>query len=243
MFGFQAINDAGSITISDQYPNLVYSERGQIVVQNSSVVDRPAVGSVTFSKPVLQSAPPSVFVRFNSGRHSSCTIYLQMLGSPGNWTGMTIRAAAIGGGVLPRHVLDYVICKFTTPEEPTGFGLAVYDGNGAPTYKSQDAAVKYTKFTKSWSRSGTANFVILTPSGISIEIDDYIEISSINRGNAHQPLLQNYQYSSLDLLTDDIRVLRLITQNSIQIGVGGPTQVGSTFFCIPIAKFPISVYP
>jgi hypothetical protein len=243
MFGFQAKNDQGSITISDQFPNLIYSERGQIVVQNTSVVDRPAVGSVTFTNPVTQAAPPIIFIRFNSGRHGSCTIYLQMNGTPGNWTGMTIRAAAIGGGTLPRHVLDYVVCRTANTSPASGYGMAVYDSNGNPTYKSQDVHVKYSKFTKSWTRSGTEFFVILTANSISIEDDDYIEVSSMNRGNANMSLFPNYMYSSLDLLTGGTRVCRLIIQNSVTQGSGGPMEANSTFFCMPICKFPQSVYP
>jgi len=239
MFGFQAKNDQDSITISDQFPNLVYSERGQIVVQNTSVVDRPAVGSVTFTNPVTQVAPPSIFVRFNSGRHGSCTIYLQMNGTPGNWTGMTIRAAAIGGGTLPRHVLDYVVCRTTNTSPASGYGMAVYDSDGNPTYKSQDVHVKYSKFTKSWVGSVSGFFIVLTPVNISIEEDDYIEVSSMNRGNANMYL---DMYTSLDLLTRGVRECRLITQVST-VGAPYPMEANSTFFCMPICKFPQSVYP
>lgn len=242
MFGFEAINNQGSVTISDQFPNLVYSERGQVIVQNTSVVDRPAVGVVTFESAVRQTAPPTIFVRFNSGRHPQCSIYLEMRGSAGNWTGFVIRAAAIGGTVLPRHVLDYVVCRITTNTNPSGYGLAVYDSSGVPTYKSQDVHVKYSKFTKSWSKSGTSFFLVLTPDGISIANDDYIEISSINRGNALMGLERDYMFSNVDLFRDNSRVLRLITQNSTELGFGGPTDVDSCFFCIAICKFPTSIY-
>lgn len=242
MFGFQAINDSGSLTISDNFPNLVFQERGQIVVENGSVVDRPAYGVSYFYSPVTTSAPPNIFVRFNSGRHGSCNIYMSMIGSSGNWSGFSVWASAIGGAVLPRHVLDYVVCKSTDNNTPTGFGLAVYDSSGRPTYKSQDKSVKFTKFTKSWYRSDIGGqFVNLFPSGIAIDSDDYIDISSMNRGNVHMPL-SRVQYTSLRILSDGVRSLSLVSQNAVSLGVAGPQQVGTTNFCIPICKFPENIY-
>lgn len=247
-FGFEARNDLGSVTLSDEYPTLVYSHRGQIIVENGSVVDRPAVGSVSFPFIIQQISPPKVFIRFNSGRHNSCNIYCVMNGSANNWTGFTIYAGALGGGTLPRHVLDYVVCKFTDSTPPTGFGMAIYDSTGKPTYKNQDRAVRYSKFTKSWSLStiisGGIYFANLTPSNITIELDDYIDISSMNRGNGHFTIQGNgtMQYSTAQILTGGTRVLILVQQNSSSL-YSASLEVGNTFFCMPICKFPTSQYP
>lgn len=243
-FGFEAKNNFGDVTLSDEYPTLVYSHRGQIVVENNSVVDRPAVGSASFPSVITQQAPPKIFIRFNSGRHNSCNVYLAMNGSPGSWTGFTIYAGALGGGTLPRHVLDYVVCKLTDNNPATGFGMAIYDSTGKLTYKSADRPVKFTKFTKSWSASYPGGlFFNIVPVGITIEIDDYIEITSINRGNAHQGMRSNtYMYSSLQILSGGTRTLFLTEQNSSTLLVR-PLEVGNTFFCMPICKFPNSQYP
>lgn len=248
-FGFEAKNDSGSVTLSDEYPTLVYSHRGQIVVQNTSVVDRPAVGSVGFPAPIQQLAPPKVFIRFNSGRHNSCNVYLAMNGSANNWTGFTIYAGALGGGTLPRHVLDYVVCKLTDNNPASGFGMAIYDSTGKLTYKSQDRPVRYSKFTKSWSYSVTSSlgtyFANLTPVAISIDLDDYYDLSSMNRGSA---LFTPYegsarmQYVSVQILSGGVRTLQLVQQNSSSLYTT-PLEVGNTFFCIPICKFPTSQYP
>ncbi|WP_152987217.1 hypothetical protein [Pseudomonas sp. TTU2014-080ASC] len=244
MFGFQALNDNSSVTISDQYPVLVYSQRGQIVVQNTSVVDREAVGVAMFATPIQQTAPPRLFLRFNSGRHDSCVIYLDMIGSAGNWTGFRVRSGAIGGNTLPRHVFDYVACRYSTPTAPTGYGIAVYNASGVPVYKSSDRVVKYTKFTKAWYRNGNGGmFLNLYPSGITIEDDDYIDTSPFNRGNAHMRI-DDLQFTSMRMLSGGQRTLALVSQCSISISaLGGPQEVGSTYFCLPICKFPISQYP
>lgn len=243
-FGFEARNDLGSVTLSDEYPTLVYSHRGQIVVENGSVVDRPAVGSVSFPSIIQQVAPPKVFIRFNSGRHNSCNIYLVMNGSANSWTGFTIYAGALGGGTLPRHVLDYVVCKFADGTAPTGFGMAIYDSTGKPTYKTQDRPVRYNKFTKSWSASvGVNNFYNITPLNVTIELDDYIEVSAINRGNGHMSLsVFTYMYSSVQILSGGVRMLQLVVQNSGSL-LSTSLEVGNTFFCMPICKFPTSQYP
>lgn len=242
MFGFQATNELGSLTISDNFPNLVFQERGQIIVRNTSVTDRPAYGVSYFNQPVTQQSPPNIFIRFNSGNHETCNIYMSMLGSPGNWIGFAVWAGAIGGTTLPRHVLDYVLCKFTDSKPATGFGMVVYDSQGNQTYKSEDKSVKFSKFTKSWFRNDNGGeFVNIFPLGITIENDDYIDISSMNRGNVHMSL-QRTQFTSVRILSGGVRTLALVSQNTVSLGIGGPKQLASTNFCIPICKFPIEIY-
>lgn len=247
-FGFEALNNSDSITLSSDYPVLVYSHRGQIVVENTSVVDRPAVGSVGFPSPIQQPTPPKIFIRFNSGRHNSCNIYLVMNGSPNNWTGFTVYAGAIGGGTLPRHVLDYVVCKLTDQNQPTSpFGMVIYDADGNQTYKSEDRLVKYNKFTMAWSyvwiEGSFSSFSNLRPVGITIENDDYIELSSMNRSNAHLGISDSAgMYLSVQILSGGVRQLVLVRQYS-SLAIVRPQEVGNTFFCIPICKFPLSNYP
>lgn len=240
MFGFQAINNSGSVTINDNFPLLIFSERGQVVVENTSVVDRPAEGSFLFLRPKKQLSPPKIFVRFNSGRHGSCDVYLAMIGSPGNWTGATIYAGAIGGGILPRHVLDYVVCETTPPDLVDEYGMVIYNSLGQPTYKSEDKLVKYTKFTSSWSSSASDQFTYnYSPIGISIDLDDYIDISSMNRG----PAWMNNTYvrfTSMRLLSGGVRVLGLTLQ--LYSTGGSQGSPSGRKFCIPICKFPNSVY-
>lgn len=239
MFGFQAINNSGSVTLNSEYPTLVFSERGQVVVQNTSVVDRPAVGSFSFSSPKTSLAPPKVFIRFNSGRHPSCEVYLGMLGSPGNWTGCIMYAGAIGGGTLPRHVIDYVICETATPSVNSDYGMVIYDSSGNPTYKSEDRPVKYNKFTRFWTSSAINQFNFLySPSGVTIDSDDFMDISSMNRGPSWMSGA-NVSYTSMQILSGGVRMLRL----GIQIRTtGGNINAAGYQFCIPICKFPSDVY-
>lgn len=239
MFGFQAINNAGSVTLNDQFPTLVFSERGQVVVQNTSVVDRPAVGSFSFITAKTNVAPPKIFVRFNSGRHSSCEIYIVMQGGPGNWTGAIVYAGAIGGGTLPRHVIDYVVCDVANQNVTSDYGMVIFNADGVITYKSEDAPVKYSKFTRFWTSTAINQFNFLyTPSGITIDSDDFMDVSSMNRGPSWMNGA-NVSFTSMQIYSGGVRMLRL----GIQIRTSGGNISSAGFqFCIPVCKFPSDVY-
>jgi hypothetical protein len=245
MFGLKVINNQESVLVSDNSPVLVYSQRGQIVVQNTSVVDRPAVGTVVFATPVTQTLPPRVFIRFASGRHSSCSIYMTMNGSAGNWTGMTIRAGALGGSTLPRHVLDYVVCVYSLSNNLPSYGMVVFNADGVPVYRSDDRVVRFSKFTKSWTEQNSGSYHLnYLPSNITIDEDDFIEISQMNRGNANMNLFGgiDLMFTSMSILSNSVRTLRLVIQFTTQ-NRNGQRELGSTLFCIPICKFPITDYP
>lgn len=243
MFGFEAINNDNSVIVSNTNSHLIFSERGTVDVRNNSVVDRPAVGTATFTTPVLTIAPPKVFARLVSSRHSSMTIYTALIGSPGNWTGFRIYAAARGGGILPLYVVDWVCCKNFDRPTTADYGFALYDENGVEIFSSDKKLVKYSKFTKSWTvartLSGSLFYYTWTPTDILISPDDYIDITSINRGMVSQ-FVDLKQFTSLIIYRDNSPTLLLQTQAGTS--QSSPQQTDIRKFCMPICKFPTSIY-
>lgn len=243
MFGFEAINLGGSVIISPSNTHLAFVERGTISVLNNSVVDRPAVGSAAFMKPITSKEPPQVFVRLQSSRHSGLEAYMRIDGSPGNWTGFTMWASAFGGSTLPLYVLEFCVCANVSSAPASGFGMSVFDADGKPVFSSTDKLVKFSKFTKKWSItiSGAAGgyaYFTFTPD-IQIESDDFINISSVNKGTVNQYLYQA-MFHSIRLYRNNERLLNLVTQGSYWYTV--PGNVGNMRFCIPVCKFPAEIY-
>lgn len=241
-FGFEAINNGNSVLISDFQNHLHFSERGVMTV-TASRVDVAATGVVTFATNVLTQAPPKIFVRLISSAHSSMNLYTVMIGAPGNWTGFRIYAGAQGGGTLPNYQIDWVCCKNFDRDTTQTYGMTIYDANGNTIFTSDKKLVKYSKFTKDWTVQRTfANaryFFTYFPTNITIDNDDYIDISSINRGRVNQ-LVDGLEFTSMVIYSASTRVLRLQTQSVYD--QSSPQQMSTRKFCIPICKFPSSVF-
>lgn len=243
-FGFEAINDNNSVIISSDSRPLVYIGRGQVSLTNS-VVDRPAVGSTTFPT-VTTQAPPRIFVRLNSSRHASMNCYVYINGSPGNWTGFTMYAGAQGGGTLPLYVLDYTLCipsGGSGTSLTSGYGMVLYGEDGQEVFNNTQRIVRFGKFTKVWSYTinitSTATFHNLN-SNVSIDPDDYIDITYFNRGIVLQQVV-NAMFTSLILYSNSVRVLQMQTQATNR--TDQILDAGITYYCTPICKFPIDRYP
>lgn len=246
MFGVEFLNSEKSVLISAFDRPLVFAFRGTVNVQNTSVVDRPAVGTVVFAAPIPTVAPPRLFVRLNSSRHSSMELYVVMNGSSGAWTGFTIYASAQGGGTLPLYVLDYVIARPSFREPTRTWGMQILEkGSERTLFSSDEYIVRFSKFTKKWtlSVSFSSDFSIIYytyNSGVTIDIDDYIDVTFFNRGIVLQTIF-DVTYTSVRIYDGGVRVLNLQTQSFSDSSA--PKSVGDINFCTPICKFPASKYP
>lgn len=242
-FGFEAINDNSSVIVSSESRPLVYVSRGQVSITNS-VVDRPASGSAGFPA-ISTQAPPRVFVRLNSSRHSSMACYITINGSPGNWTSFTIYAAAQGGGTLPLYVVDYVLCVPSGgigTDLTSGYGMVLYGEDGQAVFNHTQRIVKFSKFTKTWtySKSGSNPTFHTLNSNVTIDLDDYIDITYFNRGTVLQQVV-NIMFTGLVLYSSSTRVLRMQTQATNF--TDEILDVGISNYCTPICKFPVAQYP
>lgn len=239
-YGLEVTNNSGVVTISNIYKPLVFHRRGTVNVV-SSFSDRPGYGTVTFPTPITTTEPPSLFVRYASGNQSGFSVYYTWLGSAGNWTGFRITSGVFGGSSLQNHFLDWVACKYADTQVNSGYGLQIFGESGQILYGSnKDILVKYSKFTKAWTiDSSTVGYLDYIPTGITIENDDYINISFLDRGMVWAKADNNTQYSGINLLSSNVRRFVVNVQLNFPSGRIYPTPGN---FAVPICKFPTNVF-
>ncbi|WP_095118692.1 hypothetical protein [Pseudomonas sp. Irchel s3f10] len=235
-FGLSVTNDYGSILISSDYKIMVFSERGTFKI-TSQYTNVEGQGSVNFNKPIMTQEPPQVFVRFVSGVHSDLGIFTILLGAPGNWTGFRVVSAVRGNPNLQDYTLEYVSCMYSNLKSTSDYGLELFDYQGNVIYSSSDNVVRFSKFSKSWTLT-QGNQVDFYDSGLTIEADDFISISSIDRGVGW--FAGHSQYAGITLLSNGVRMLRII--NQIIAGDWYYQGVNNTCLAIPVCKFPASRY-
>ena len=235
-FGLSVTNDYGSIIISSDYKIMVFSERGTFNI-TSQYTNTEGQGSVSFSKPIKTQEPPQVFVRFVSGVHNDLAIFTILLGGPGNWTGFRVVSAVRGNPNLQNYTLEYVSCMYSNLKSTSDYGLELFDYQGNAIYTSSDNVVRFSKFSKNWTLT-QGNQVDYYDSGLTIDADDFISISSIDRGVAW--FTGHAQYAGITLLTSGARMLRVI--NNIVAGDWYYQGTNNTCLAIPVCKFPASRY-
>lgn len=241
-YGLQVTNNSNVVTVSNVYKPLIFHRRGTVNVA-SAFSDRPGYGTVTFPAAITTPEPPSLFLRHVSGVHSSMSIYYRWLGSSGNWTGFTV-ISGVSGGALQNHILEWVACKYTNTSVNSGYGMQLYNASGQPIYNTTERMVRFSRFTKAWSMSELSpGFITYTPIGISIQGDDFVCVSSFDRGVVWHCADRNTQYCGLSILDDGARTLRIRCQMNFPQGRIYPNpQTDGLYFCMPICKFPASVY-
>lgn len=242
-YGLSVTNDYGSVIISSSYKVLVFSERGLFQI-TSRYSDREGAGEVTFAKPVLTQEPPQVFVRHIKGKHNGLAVYTTLRGSAGNWTGFKVTSAAAGGD-LQNHSMEYVTCKYSDKSSTDVYGLEVYDEQVKLAFTSSDRVVKYNKFTRNWrwQQFGGRSPLQVFHSDLAIDADDFISISSIDRGVSWY--MDGVDYAGLRLLDGGKPVLAMTINAEVdQNQYGGYWYQGTngTSFSIPVCKFPIEKY-
>lgn len=235
-FGLSVVNDFGSVIVSNTYKIMVFSERGNFQV-TSQYTDAEGQGTVTFAKPITTQEPPQVFVRFVTGVHNNLGMFTVLLGGPGNWTGFRVVSAVRGNPNLQNYTLEYVSCMYSNLKSTSNYGLELSDGQGNIIYTSSDNVVRFGKFSKVWTLT-KGNTVDVYDSGLTIDEDDFISISSIDRGVAW--FINYSQYAGLSLLENGVRVLKI--HNQLQPGNWYYQGTNNTYLAIPVCKFPSSRY-
>lgn len=235
-FGLAVTNDYGSVIVSSNYKVMVFSERGNFKI-TSQYTDAEGQGAVTFAKPIKTQEPPQVFVRLVTGVHSDLGMFTGLLGGPGNWTGFRVVSAARGNPNLQNYILEYVSCMYTSLKSVSSYGLEINDQQGNIVYTSSDNVVRFSKFSKAWTLA-RGNFVDVYDSGLAIDNDDFISISSIDRGVSW--FTSHAQYSGITLLDGGVRVLKI--HNQFRAGDWYYQGTNNTCLAIPVCKFPTSRY-
>lgn len=236
-YGLSVTNNAGSVVISSEYKVMVFSERGQYRI-TSRYTNAVGSSSVVFAKPITTTEAPQLFSRHISGAHPSMSVYISLTGGPGNWTGFNLISAALGGGTLQDFTMEYVVCKFSNVSSPERYGLQINDYQGSPIFSSTDRVVRYGKYTKSWTFTNGSN-VIFYNSNLAIDADDFICLSSFDRGVTWY--IDRNNFAGLKILEGGAQVLKM-NVNIGNRGIWYNEQDRPTFFVIPVCKFPISRY-
>lgn len=236
-YGLSVTNTYGAVVISSTYKVMVFSERGSFRIQ-SKYTDREGSGAVTFVRPILTQEAPQVFFRHVNGFHTSLGVYITMLGGPGNWTGFLVTSAVRNGSNLQNYLMEYVICKFSDQPSPQRYGMNIFDAQGRIVFSSEDRVVRYHKFAKSWSLV-VGDYVDTYKSNLVIEADDFVCVSSIDRGVAW--FADGFGFVGMSLLDNNVPVLNITAQRA---GGGYWYYQGTngTCFGIPVCKFPSSRY-
>lgn len=238
-YGLSATNNGGSVVISSDYKTLVFSQRGEFRI-TSRYTDREGFGSVEFTKAITTQEPPQIFTRCTSASHSSLTIYTRVLGGPGNWTGFNVTSAVMGGSTLQDHYLQYVACKFADSRSAGSYGLEIDDEVGGIVYASSDRVVRYGKFTKDWDYEAPTGYGVVGVfhSRVAPDPDDFISISSIDRGNAW--FCGSVNYAGLRIVSGGLQSIK-IHINRINSTIQFHKFIGLSF-SIPVCKFPVERY-
>lgn len=237
-YGFSAVNNHRSVIISSVYKVMVYSERGNFRIV-SRYTNRPGYGQVVFQRPVLSQEPPQVFVRLETTRHNDLGLYITLQGGPGHWTGFKVVSAVRFGSVLQDYTLEYVICKFADRHNQQPYGLDIRGSGGEPVFSAHDNVVRYSKFAKRWVKQG-GTLVDIYVSDVNIDVDDFVCITSIDRGVSW--FAKGSRYAGLTLYDNGQRVLKIFNDRLTAGGYWYWQGTNDTCFAIPVCKFPLDRY-
>ncbi|HKS12750.1 MAG TPA: hypothetical protein VJS90_06885 [Pseudomonas sp.] len=238
-YGFRAVNDSGTVTISSVYKALVFSERGTIRV-TSSYTDRGGVGQTSFIRPITTQEAPQLFVRVQSASHASLGVAATLLGGPGNWTGIRIDSAATGSSPLQNFVLEYVSCKFADNLQVSGYGMNIRDASGLPVFSAKDKVVRYNKFATVWTLAQDVSTVRIWTPNVTIDADDFICVSAMDRGVNW--FAENSQFAGFNIWSASKANLTLYVQRITALGFWYWQGSNNTQFTVPVCKFPIDRY-
>lgn len=238
-YGFTALNSFGSVTISSKYKVLVFSERGLVQV-TSQYIDRGGSGTATFAKPITTQEAPQIFVRVYSASHATLGMYITMLGGPGWWTGFTVWSAAPHTSPLQNFTLEYAACKFADSVQQTGYGMNIWDANGVPVFSTRDKIVRYSKFATQWTMTTDYSTVRIFTPNVSIESDDFICVSSFDRGLNWAT--GNSEFSAFNIWANWAPYLNTYVQRPTAGGYWYWQGTNGTNFTVPICKFPADRY-
>lgn len=237
-YGFSAVNGHGSVIITSQYKVLMFSERGTFGI-TSRYTDRPGYGAVTFIKPIATQEPPQVFLRYASGNHGDLGLYITLLGGAGNWTGFNVKSGVRGGKTLQNYLIEYVACKFSDRPPSVPFGMEIRDANSGIVFSSSDKVVRYGRFAKNWTKQN-GTLVDIYHSNLTIEADDFVSVSFMDRGVSW--FADGSRYAGVTLMDNGARVLKIFNDRNTSLGYWYYQGTNETCLAVPVCKFPQDRY-
>ncbi|MNZ69727.1 hypothetical protein D3C78_880370 [compost metagenome] len=175
-FGFYAKNDDSFVQIDSEKPRLCMVHKGNYAAPSGFVA------SVVFPAPITTQEPPCIFIRPSTTSATELYRYLNISGSPGNWTGFSIEAANVTYSPSGK----WFAAVFASPGN-SQFGLRLFDGGTNLVYDSGAPAVIFTKASNSWVYVGQVHLEIAnayyyrTPVAASLTEDEYLMLNPFSR--------------------------------------------------------------
>jgi hypothetical protein len=231
-YGLSVTNNGGSVIISNLYKIMVFSERGSFRI-TSSFTDRGGQGSYVFARPIRTQEPPQLFFGNLSGLHAKVSVYITLIGGPGNWTGFVANSAASGGSNRQNTYVEFVACKYCDTANPNHYGMNQWDANGNILYSSEDRVVRYSKFAKNWTFV-SGNEVFTYRSNVALDAADFVCISAFDRGVTW---FIGFDFAGMTILDNGVPTLNI----TVNVPGGGNAYPygANTSFCVPVCKFPV----
>lgn len=172
----QLLNDQNALLIDGQNSLLHWLFSAQYVVGANT----NKVLQVDWPQAVTSQAPPMVFQKLNANGYG-CGNYKQ-LGSPGNWTGMTINPDIVG----TTETYTYCVAVFMPPRRSGGdWTVQMFDAQSQPILDANYPQMIFQYATRTYRRDGPINqsgynrtWYWTTTDTFSVSANSYILISN-----------------------------------------------------------------
>lgn len=146
-YGVIVRNDAGYTQIDSEAPRL-------LKIHDGTYFGNPTV-SVAFPFPITTAEPPCIFIRPDQGQNGVMYRSININGSPGAWTGFTIRLSNIN--FTASGTWFAAVFAATTTSD---YGLRIWDASGNPIYDTGCPAVLVSSAANDWPYAGMTQLTI-----------------------------------------------------------------------------------
>lgn len=142
-YGVEFRNNTDVVTLDSEYSRLVVLSKGRFIPTQES-----GLGSTTnFDRVITTQEPPLVFVRPDTVGMVAGLCLMQVLGTPGNWTGFYVRAYS-NTTAQPRG--DYFAAAFES-SPLASYGIRIFNSTGKVIFDSGTPAAVFTKSYQAWN--------------------------------------------------------------------------------------------
>ncbi|MCP6695846.1 hypothetical protein [Pseudomonas donghuensis] len=140
-YGLQVINDSSYLQIDSDMPRLCVVHQGSYSGNSGFTVN--------FPQPVTSAEPPCVFIRPAMGESNVLYRSMNILGSPGAWTGFSVALSNITHTTSGTWFA--AVFQATTAAM---YGMRIWDSSGKAIYDTGSPAVSVSMAAHAWPYAG-----------------------------------------------------------------------------------------
>lgn len=142
-YGVEFTNNGDVVTLDSEFARLVVVSKGRFIPTQES-----GLGSTTnFERTITTQEPPLVFVRPDRVNAIAGLCLMQVIGSPGNWTGFYVRAYS---ATTAQPLGDYFAAVFESANVAK-YGIRIFNSAGKTIFDSGTPAAIFTASYQGWS--------------------------------------------------------------------------------------------